>query len=173
MTSPSRRSLVSIWVLLAVTLGGLLAIAQAAEGPLDDPDPAYQRPGILDLGALPVRAPRVTAEVPAPGRAAVVFFVRPAQLAALCRALDRAPLHGDPGLVVVVAGPTAPCPSVGEVVADAGYRLASGYGMRQPRGGGPPVGYAVVDDAGQIRYLTLDPGVDDMLDEVDTILSAL
>jgi hypothetical protein len=34
------------------------------------------------------------------------------------------------------------------------------------------VGYAVVDPAGQIRYRTLDPEVDDLLSEVDTILRA-
>lgn len=103
----------------------------------------------------------------------LVFFVRPAQLAPLCQVLDRGHLQGDPDLVVVVAGPAAPCPSVREVVADTEGRLATEYEMRHPRGGGPPVGYEVVDDAGQIRYRTLDPEADARLDEVDTILGAL
>lgn len=173
MTRPSRRVLVLIWVVVAVGLGGLLAVARAAEGPLDDADPAYQRPGILDLGTLPEPAAPATPGIPAPGREAVVFFVQPAQLAPLCQALARTGLDGAPDLVVVVAGLPAPCGSVAEVVADTMGRLAASYAMRAPRGGGPPVGYAVVDDAGRIRYRTLDPEVDDLLGEVDTILGAL
>ncbi len=75
--------------------------------------------------------------------------------------------------MVVVAGSTAPCGPVERVVADPGGRLAATYGMREPREGGPPVGYAVVDETGQIRYRTLDPEVTDLLGEVDTILGAL
>ncbi|HSH62115.1 MAG TPA: hypothetical protein VK988_21195, partial [Acidimicrobiales bacterium] len=79
MTGPSRPALALIWLIVAVGLGGLLAVARATQGPLDDADPAYQRPGILDLGALPEPAAMVSPGIPAPGRPAVVFFVRPAQ----------------------------------------------------------------------------------------------
>ncbi len=173
MTSSSPRRLVEIWLVVAVGLGVLLAVARASAGPLDDPDPAHQRPGILDLGELPVPAPPVSDGIPTPGREAVVFFVRPAGLQALCAALADADLEGEPDLVLVVAGPVAPCAADVAVLADRGGRLADAYGLRAPTDRGAPVGYAVVDEAGRIRYRTLDPEVDDLLGEVDTILRAV
>lgn len=172
MRSSSPRRLIVVWLVVAVGFGVLLAVARASAGPLDDPDPAHQRPGILDLGALPVPAPPVTEGVPTPGREAVVFFVRPAGLRALCGALADPDLGGEPDLVVVVAGPVAPCAADVAVVADPRGRLADAYGLRPPADGGAPVGYVVVDEAGRIRYRTLDPEVADLLGEVDTILRA-
>ena len=172
MRSSSPGRLIVVWVVVAVGFGALLAVARASAGPLDDPDPAHQRPGLLDLSELPVPAPPVTDGVPTPGREAVVFFVRPAGLQALCAALADADLEGEPDLVVVVAGPVAPCAADVAVVADRGGRLAEAYGLRPPVDGGAPVGYAVVDEARRIRYRTLDPEVDELLGEVDTILRA-
>jgi hypothetical protein len=103
----------------------------------------------------------------------VVFFVRPDGLEALCDAVVGTELDGEPDLVAVVAGPAGSCAGDLPVVADPAGRLAEGYGLREPADGGPPVGYAVVDSAGQIRYRTLDPEVDDLLSEVDTILRAV
>ena len=51
-------------------------------------------------------------------------------------------------------------------------RIANAYGMRIPIDGGPPVGYAVVDKSGLIRYRTLAPDVS-ALYELSVILSAL
>lgn len=173
MTWPSRRGLITVWLVLAVGLGGLLILARVARTPLDDADPAYQRPGILDLGQLPQPAPAVTKDIPAPGEEAVTFFVRPDQLAELCRALTEVDLDGQPEVAVVVAGPVAPCSADAAIVADPGGRLADAYGLRVPQGGGASVGYAVVDESGWIRYRTLDPEVADLLGEVETILRAL
>ncbi len=172
MRSSWWRSLGLAWLGVAVGFGVLLAVARAAAGPLDDPDPAHQRPGLIDLGALPVPAPPVTDSLPAEGREAVVFFVRPAGLPPLCEALADADLDGEPDLVVVVAGPAAPCAADAGVVPDPQGRLADAYGLRPPADAGAPVGYAVVDQAGRIRYRTLDPEVEDLLGEVDTILRA-
>ncbi len=102
----------------------------------------------------------------------VVFFVRPTGLQALCEALADADLEGEPDLVVVVAGPVAPCAADAGVVPDPQGRLADAYGLRPPADAAAPVGYAVVDEAGRIRYRTLDPEVEDLLGEVDTILRA-
>jgi hypothetical protein len=162
-----------VWLVVAVGFGALLVAARAAEAPLDDLDPAYQRPGLLDLGALPRPAPPVTGDVPAPGSEAVVFFVRPDGLDALCDAVAGTELDGAPDLVAVVARSVGSCAGDIPVVVDVAGRLAEGYGLREPADGGPPVGYAVVDPAGQIRYRTLDPEVDDLLTEVDTILRAV
>lgn len=172
-----RRSpapLVATWVGAAVGFGLLLALARAAEGPLDDPDQAWQRPGFLDAGELPAPAPTVAPRVPAPGRPTVVFFVRPHGLAELCHALAASPLPAQAVAAVVAAGSTSdPCAAAEAVVDDPDGAVSDAYGLRRPRGGGPPVGYAVVDAAGAIRYRTLDPEVADQLDEVATIVAAL
>jgi alkyl hydroperoxide reductase subunit AhpC len=67
--------------------------------------------------------------------------------------------------------PAPRCPGL-VVVADPDGRLAREYELRTPRGGDTPVGYAVVDSKGQIRYRTLDPNAAGRLDEVSTILTA-
>ena len=170
-TSRQVRTLVVIWLGAAVGLGLLLALARATESPLDDPDPAWQRPGFLDAGGLPVPAPP---GLPALGRPTVVFFERANDLGQLCRALGGSSVSEKAATAVVVAdrAPVA-CGAAGAVVGDPDGAVADAYGMRRPRGGGAPVGYAVVDAAGAIRYRTLDPEVADQLDEVATIVGAL
>ncbi|MDP9388307.1 MAG: hypothetical protein M3Q48_10465 [Actinomycetota bacterium] len=170
----SAASLVATWLGAAVGLGLLLALARSAEGPLDDPDQAWQRPGFLDAGDLPTPAPTVAPGVPPPGRASVVFFMRANGLPELCHALAASSLRDEAAITVVVAGsPPDGCDVAGSVVGDPAGAVAEAYGMRRPRGGGPPVGYAVVDAAGAIRYRTLDPDVSDQLGEVSTIVAAL
>ncbi len=172
-----RRSAVPFvltWLGVAVGLGLLLALARAAEGPLDDADPAWQRPGFLDAGELPVPAPDVLPGFPPSGLRAVVFFVRADGLGELCHSLTASALRQRAALAVVVAGPaSASCEAAGAVVSDPEGAVPEAYGMRRPRGGGPPVGYAVVDASGDIRYRTLDPEVADQLEEVGTIVAAL
>ncbi len=168
---PSRRSLVGCWLVAAVGFAALLGLARAAQEPLDDADPARQRPGFLDLGALPQPAPPA-GRIPVAGHPGVVFFERADRLGPLCRALAEDPLSEKADLVVVVAGPAGSCPAA-SVVADPDASVARAYGLGSPRGGGPPVGYAVVDSSGHLRYRTLDPEVADQLDEVGTIVDAL
>ncbi|MDP9388090.1 MAG: hypothetical protein M3Q48_09315 [Actinomycetota bacterium] len=172
--SRSARPLVAIWLVAVAGLGLLLALARVAEGPLDDADPAWQRPGFVDAGELPLPAPQVAPGFPAPGRPTVVFFERAGRLRELCRALSASSLGRKAATAVVVAdrAPGA-CDEAGTVVGDPAGALADAYGLRRPRGGGPPVGYGVVDAAGAIRYRTLDPAVADRLSEVATIVAAL
>jgi len=78
---------------------------------LDDPDPAYQRPGLLDVGreASPTPAPEVVDGLPQLGSRAAVFFVRSAQLAPFGRALETTPRLRDPVRpLIVVTGPVPP-----------------------------------------------------------------
>ncbi|MGH4003756.1 MAG: hypothetical protein ACRDSO_06565 [Pseudonocardiaceae bacterium] len=171
-TPPRRRALLTVWLLAAVGLGVLLLVAALAEGPFDDPDQAYQRPGLLDLHPLPVAAAPVTATVPQSGRPAVVFFTRPERFGPLCAALPGARVDADTVIVVAGSGAAPECGPV-SVVTDPSGRLATVYRMRTPADGGPPVGYAVVDEAGRIRYSTLDPAVVEELAEVRTIVEAL
>ncbi len=56
---PVFRHLVAVWVGVVGLLGGLLWLAQLSRGPLDDPDPARQRPGFLDAVGRPTPAPVV------------------------------------------------------------------------------------------------------------------
>ncbi len=169
------RPLVVIWLAAAIGLGLLLSVARAAREPLDDPDPAWQRPGFVDAGDLPVPAPAVAPGLPAPSRPTVVFFERTGRLPRLCRvfAASGLPDKATATAVVVDGAGTHSCEGADAVVNDADGALAAAYGMRRPRGGGTPVGYAVVDSAGAIRYRTLDPAVADELSEVRTILDAL
>lgn len=161
-----------MWLASAVLLGGLLVLAAQARGPLDDPDPARQRPGLLDLGALPSPAPRVSAEVPAPGQAALILFERVERLAGLCEALGHHRFARGAVVVVIVPGPGGRCAPRIAVVGDPTGAVAAQFGLDRPRDGGAPVGYAVVDGRGDTRYRTLDPSVAAQLDEIDTILRA-
>ncbi len=153
-----------------MVFGALLVVAQAKQGPLDDPDPAEQRPGFLDADGLPIPAPTLTNGLPRSGHRAVVFFVRPQFSAELCRGIGHDRLGRRADVAVVVSGP-GQCP-VATTVSDPAARLSHAYGLRRPRGGGAPVGYAVVDSRGQVRYRTLDPSVAQDLSEIDTILGS-
>ncbi|MFP5319169.1 MAG: hypothetical protein ACLGI2_12875 [Acidimicrobiia bacterium] len=166
-----RKKLLALWLGVAVLFGALLGVARAARTGLDDPDPAWQRPGFLDAGPLPQPAPRVTQDLPRRGRPAVVFFVRPAGVAELCHSLATHRLGQSADLVIAVSG-TGRCPGA-TALEDPSGALARAYGLRDPRDGATPVGYAVVDGQGRIRYRTLDPTMAEELDEVDTVLGAL
>jgi hypothetical protein len=169
----TNRRLAVVWVVVVGTLGALLLVAGHTSSGLDDPDPAHQRPGFLDASGGRSAAPSVTPVVPSTGRRAVVFFVRQQYAAELCRALAAdTSLRERADLAVASSGPVAPCAGV-TMVTDAGGQLAAGYGMRQPVDRGPPVGYAVVDRLGRIRYRTLDPEVVAGLREVETMVRAV
>ncbi len=173
--SSSRGQLVAVWGTFALTLGGLLAVTAAFAGPLDDPDPAHQRPGFLDAFDLPQPAPQIDKGHPAIDTRTVLFFERADRLEDLCSALDGSDLANSATIAVVVAGEApsdARCRAARTVVSDPAGGLARAYGMRSPASGGPPVGYAVVDRLGQLRYRTLDPSVPTELGEVRTIVDA-
>ncbi len=164
--------LLILWTVALFLLGGMLFAIRSTRSPLNDPDMAYQRPGFLDAHGAPFPAPQVTAGIPSPGTRAVVFFTRPELLARLEGGLLTGPLiRDDAALAVVVAGtlPTAEAAGV-HVVADPDGRLAKAYDMPIPRDGGPPVGYAIVDSQGRVRYRTLDPEMEEHLWEVQTML---
>lgn len=167
-----RSRLALIWIAAAVSLSGGLAASQQSYGGLDDANLAYERPGLLDLQGPPIAAPMI-AGIPARGRRAVIFFTRPERVAGLERAASRdGPLRAEADLLIVA--PTAGVPGFGgiAVVADGGRGLAAKLEMRTPRDGGFPVGYAVVDSSGRVRYPTLDPELTDHLDEVETMVRA-
>lgn len=167
---PTRRALGCLWLAVAAGFGLLLALT-GARGALDDPDPARQRPGVLDGDGLPAPAPPLDG-VAAPGRPAVVFFVRSAQAVALCRELSKGGLSTS-AAVAVVAAESAPGGQPGVVALKDGGWTAQRFGMPIPVDGGPAVGYAIVDSRGRIRYRTLDPTLFRHLGEVSTMIGAM
>ena len=152
----------------ALGLGLLLVAGEASRGPRDDPDPARQRPGFLDAGELPAPAPPLTHRVSSLVGPAVVFFTE--DPANLCRELAKSRLEEKADLILVVRVGREACPYV--QVSDADGQVARAYDMPRPSKGGFPVGYAVVDNKGMIRYRTLDPRAGHHLPEVRTIVEA-
>jgi hypothetical protein len=171
-SSDEGRFLLLIWLLIASSLGIALIAATLDQRPLDDPDLVFQRPGFLDAHGSPFPAPALKGVKQ--GQKTVVFFVRHPQLEPLRLALERAPyLLRDAQIRIVV--PTELLKkkgSEGQQIPDPTGMLARGLRMPRPRDGGLPVGYAIADRAGQVRYRTLDPGMADRLKEVRTILRA-
>ena len=169
---PSRGRLVAIWIVSGLTLGGIVLAARGLRTPGDDPDPARQRPGILDLGPLPEPAPAVAGlELPG-GRRAVVFFAAPDREQELCGALAASELAADEAVFVVKATPGSCAPGVRVVAADVA-RAADAFGLPSPRTASVATGYAVVDSSGRIRYRTLDPVAPALLDEVATMVGGV
>lgn len=169
-----RRPPLPGWVPLAwfAALAAVLTFVVVAlirpPGPLDDPDPAYQRDGLLLSG--PVVDDEVVG-VDFGGRPVVLLFVRqppdPVDLAAWAQSVpDVADTY------VVLPQPTTselPLPTV----LDPLNRLAGAVDMPQPVDGGRPVGYAVVDPERVVRYATLDPDYLSNAFEIETILGAV
>lgn len=156
-------------------LGGLNALAVSSAGPLDDHDPAHQRPGFLDAVGPRTAAPPLGDGLPAAGEVTVVFFVRPEQRDPL---LDRLRLDEELSaaatLAVVTAGPCGADTSAPQGLVqrcDPAAQVARGYAMPVPRDEGPPVGYALVGPDGDIRYRTLDPALH--LDDVAVMVGAI
>ena len=171
LTVPPRRSLVTAWVFAAFVSVVLLAVAGRLEGGRDDVDQAEQRVGFLDEGPLPIPAPPVASGLPASGRPTVVLFLRPDGADQECREVSRS-VAASAAIVAVLSGPAA-CDGVAGTVVDPEGRTAAAYGMRVPADGGPPVGYAVVDDQSRVRYRTLDPQPAAHSREIMTVLAGL
>ena len=125
-------------------------------GPLDDPDAADQRDGLLLEGpVLPAEAGGIRFG----GRPVVVLFERERPAGP---AYERwRETVADDGVDLVVK------------VGAEGDELADRIGMPTPVDGGRPVGYAVVDPARTVRYATLDPVYEQNAFEVDVISGAV
>jgi hypothetical protein len=156
------------FTVLALAVTGVVLALVRPPGPLDQPDPAYQRDGLLRDG------PQVAAEVAGVrfgGRPVVLLFVRRApDEQALRRWLREVPDRADVRVVV----PQGPAPDLPvEAVADERALLARAVAMPTPVDGGNPVGYAVVDSARAVRYATLDPEYLSNAFEVATMAGAV
>ena len=142
----------------AGVLSGLVIAVGTNNGPLDDPNQAFQRDGALHNGAqLPARI----GDVAFGGSTVVVLFER-----------RRPPGHN---FALWSAGITRAGSRL--VVAMAGQprtsALREAVGMRTPNDGGQPIGYAIVDQSRRVRYATLDPAYLDHPSEVELLLADL
>lgn len=167
---PSRRSLATVWIAAAVVLVGILVTFQLTRDPGDDHDPGRQRPGILDLGALPEPAPEIEG-LALPRDRVAIFFSSAGDFLELCESLSN---HDDLQAeeLVVISATEGPCAHA-EVVRSDLRNVARAFGMPAPRGDVSPSGYAILDSSGRIRYRTLDPVSSTLLDEVATMLRAV
>lgn len=153
---------------LAAVLTFVVVALVRPPGPLDDPDPAYQRDGLLLNG--PILAEQVGG-IEFGQRPVVLLFVRqPPAPDPLMKWAQSVPDRAD--VYVVVPQPPAdelPLPTV----VDPSNELADAVNMPTPLDGGRPVGYAVVSSERVVRYATLDPEYLTNAFEVDTIIGAV
>ena len=150
------------WIPAVVAVVGALVLAFVVvlvvrpPGPMDDPAAADQRDGLLLDGP---RLPPVADGVEFGGRPVVVLFERNQPTGPAFEQWRTT--VSDDGVDLVVR------------VSPQGEELAELIGMPTPVDGGPPVGYAVVDPARQVRYATLDPKYTLNAFEVDVITGAV
>ena len=146
-----------VFAVAAVVLAVVVTLVVRGPGPLDDPDAADQRDGLLLSG--PTLPPEV-AGVQFGGRPVVLLFERSAPAGPEFDRWKAAVDNAGADLVVLPGGARA------ELLADA-------VGMPTPGDGGAPVGYAVVDPSRTVRYATLDPSYTRNAFEVDVIVGAV
>jgi len=169
MSVPPRRSLATVWLVAAfvsvVLLASQVGLREGATTPI--------RPSSTSASSTRVGCPSppVASGLPASGRATVVLFLRPDDAAQECREVSRS-VASSAAVVAVLSG-SAACAEVAGVLVDPEGRTAAAYGMRVPADGGPPVGYAVVDDRAMVRYRTLDPHPAANSREIMTVLAGL
>jgi hypothetical protein len=153
---------------LAMVLTFVIVTLVRPPGPLDDPNPAYQRDGLLLNSSV---LPQQVAGLDFGGRAVVLLFVREVPPGdALAEWAAAVPEQAE--LRVVLPAPTNDNLSV-PAVADPLNRLVRAVHMPAPVDGGRPVGYAVVDAARVVRYATIDPDYLSNSFEVATIVGAV
>ncbi len=166
---PLRPAAPLVWFLaLATALSAVVVVLVRPPGPLDQPDPAYQRDGLLLSGP---QVARQVGGVPFGGRPVVVLFDRvPRTSAALATWVAEVPEQAE----VFLAGP-APADLPPRITAVSGGHEVLAAAVRLPAAvdGGPGIGYAVVDADRVVRYSTLDPHYLDNGFELATIVGAV
>lgn len=153
--------------LALLVLGGV-----PGPGPLDHADKAEQRTGIL----IPASEAVNVTELDLPGDPVgddrtLVVFDRAAPDPDRFREWGQALPRGTETVIVLPASAAAHLPA--KVVTHDPERMAAALRMDTPQDGGFPIGYAIVDSAGLLRYQTLDPGYLAHPSEVATMVGAV
>lgn len=141
---------------VALVLTLVVVLLVRPPGPLDDPDPADQRDGLLMNGPV---LPPGAGGAEFRGRTVVVLFERDEPTGPAFEKWKAT--VSDDGVELVVR------------VGAAGDELARLVEMPTPVDGMRPVGYAVVDPSRAVRYATLDPVYEKNAFEVDVITGAV
>ncbi len=147
-----------MFTVASVVLTIVVVLLVRSPGPRDDPNPAYQRDGLLLSGPM---LPAQVSGVNFGGHPVVVLFERQPPSGPKFNAWRAQVAHHGVQLVVVVTG------------SDRAASLAAALRLPRPVDGGPPIGYAVVDSARTLRYSTLDPAYLDNAFEVNVITGAV
>lgn len=172
----SPRAPLIFWLAGAVALAVLVFAVIRDPGPLDDANEGDQRAGFL----IDPDEARTVPELQLPGdpvgrRPVVVIFDRrvppPEQLRQFAR-------QAPDGVAVVLVVPTPvrgspPVPSGVRLLTRTDGEIAEAVGIPEPRDGGAPVGYAVIDDDARVRYATLDPAYLEHGFELDIVAGAV
>lgn len=164
---PAWAPLVSFLAVGAVLVGVVVGLVRPP-GPLDQPDAALQRDGLLRDGPV---VPPTVAGVTFGDRAVVLLFERrppdPDDVRAWAQDVP------DTADVRLVLPEPARATFAVETVIDPTGALAAAVALPTPVDGGPGVGYAVVDAERVVRYRTLDPSWPGNGFEVATIAGAV
>ncbi len=159
------------FVALAVILTAVVVVLVRPPGLLDQPDPAYQRDGLLLDGAL---VPEQVAGVDFGSRPVLLLFDRGLpEASALEQWLAAVPERAVVRLVVPEPVPRVVTHPRLEIVVDPDGQLADAVDLPAPVGGGRGIGYAVVDSDRQVQYSTLDPVYLGNAFEVATIVGSV
>ena len=161
----------ALWVASAAVLTLVVTAVIEAPAARDDPDPAEQRAGFLISGP---EIDSLGLGLPLGERPVVLVFDRavpPAER--LRRFAQRVDTRATTVLVVPSADGARTDTAGVRVVADPQGRIPGRVGLREPVDGGFPVGYAVIDAAGRVRYATLDPTYLDHPFEIEVITEGL
>jgi len=149
---------VVVFLIAALLLALVIVFVVKSPGPLDDPDPANQRAGLLLNGPV---LPAQVAGMSFGGHPVIVLFERTPPEGEAFQQWSQAVSDDGVQLVVVVTG------------SQQASELAAAVHMPTPVDGGPPVGYAVIDANRVVRYATLDPVYTRNSFEVDVITGAI
>jgi hypothetical protein len=146
--NPTVRGMVTAWSCAAIVLGGGLIVEDVTRNGMDAAEPIRERIGMASYRSFP--APQVAGVVP--GVRSAILFVRPEQAESVCSWAAGRPIGN---LTMVVVSPeNLDCKGV-PLSLDPDRELADGFGMRRPKDGGYPVGFALLDSQGGLRYTTL------------------
>lgn len=156
---------------LAVVLTLVVVVLVRPPGPLDQPDAAFQRDGLLLSGPV---VPTEVAGVEFGGRSVALLFERDLpDASALARWLGELPEGVAVKLVLPEPAPRLVAHPQLELVVDPNGRLADTVLLPTPVDGGRGIGYAIVDSDRRVRYSTLDPAYLANAFEIATILGSV
>jgi hypothetical protein len=165
---------VGLWIVTALLFAGLLAFVKYRRNPMNDPDQAQQRTGVL-LSPGQGRAPSVPG-LTITGQSTVIIFDRTLTGRHLFHDLaDQADLTRNADLLVVTRDGSRPVIEAGidRILTDQDEAIACAFDLHKPTDGGYPIGSVLMDSSGFIRFHTFDPGYERRAWEIRPLLGEM